>query len=247
MRFSLKTLVVLVLFFALGSSLVAKLFSIRALGVEATRLRQVGEQQRAMMHVAMRTAEDQQQIAARWKLRLKERTRAEQTIQAIFDKLVEGESAIQPSGDQIAIRDVPMIVAPLDFQKKWMIHVPASRMLSLRMDFTDQQDKVDVQSTDFVSQQAVVVPLPVGLNQVKFHFGKDEQGKPTETFLEVNGTEVARLKSLHTEQTGSSSSVFVFDQQQDYPIGAELPTLVKYCPSPGDTKIRIRLTEDTTK
>jgi hypothetical protein len=200
-----------------------------------------------MTDVALRTSEDQRQVASHWKMRLTERTEAERTIRAIFDGLVEQESVIEPNGNQVAVREVPMIESLLDYRKSWKIHVPASRSMALRLYFVDKQDNRVTDSIDFANQQAVVVPLATGLNHVTFQFGINEHGEPTETFLEINGREVARLKSLHKELTANSYSNFDFHLQRDYSVDEEIPMLADYRPSPGDTRIRIQLTEEEAK
>ena len=240
MQFSIRAVMILVLFAALSISARLQLRS-------AARAR---AQTNALM-AAQNLGGDHELSAADFSLAQK---RADEYTTHVLDQYLElinsttqhfdqaaAKIRIQPVTGKLSVLELPVIRRSYSFPFRWEVYTPDTSF-TLAVDFVDANDQPQTSSVGFDDQSETQIKLKQGSNLVEVDFQNTNGDQPGLLEVKLNGDVIVHNNYLPNESNGASSrGARNFIDQQDFQSTTSRVELMYYMPNPGDTVIRVQV------
>ena len=244
MRFSLKSLVVLVTFAGIGVSGFLQFSKIRQLHHETGKIQ---VELSSAINDDQRKLRSQEVLEPTLRSLQAEYSRVQGTrerVERIFQSLVAEFSKVVPKEDQISVRQVPTLNMEFGLKKDYVVYVPADRSCQLKINIESDLKQPRRISEDYLVPAMDSIPLAVGFNRVTFLFGQVEQRYKIQ--ISVNDGQPLEIELVEPSSSGYGYATHGFSNQKDYDVGSKLPRLVKFKPSPCDHAIKLILVEQAS-
>ena len=233
MRFTISFIILLTLWVALG---VQTLLGQR----KEMHLRQLGSEARAnAAAAAAQSAElDSQSVdkkLAEYSRQIADQERLLKCIKSSFEETANGMAELTPSADKVSIRSVPSLAEPHCDSFHFVLSVPQTISVSLRLRLLEIATEVDEaralrSSNDLPQEFDGVLPGPVrllsGTHRIELYTHRKVGELQASFRAVVDGTQICRLEAKPSSGAGWTTRSTNWSKQKDY-VNSRLPTLLK--------------------
>ncbi len=244
MRFTLLSLVFVTFFAALIVNAVLQ-------SRQASFLRADIEQLREATRVAQIVLRERDAVTARLAEtngRLELLTHARQELLSRFESHVDAKYRLAVKHNEFSMIEVPQFQSD-QFIKTFRLHVPDDWKLAIEVSFEDRPYMTKDAVGKFVSVEPAKVDLPAGQSELSFRFRWPEKEVDTKlsAVVQIDSTERFSREFVGQQTRGYSSTNFFFWEQRDYSVSDNLPRILRFQPSGGDTAIVLQVVRSLTE